>query len=1283
MTVASLWKALDRARCGKAVGAKEIVDHDRFQKKVNPWNYNQLKGSPKIQNRPTLAVDLSIWICESLTSSAMAENHASPALHLVYTRTLKLLSLGVKLVIVIEGKKRIRRTDPGEQDNFRKRRSGTNFWRACQSCEEMLKLLGVPVVRAKAEGEALCALLNQRGIVDGVISNDGDCLLFGAKVLYTKFSIENLDQSRVMRYDMSDIRAFVDDDDTDEFHEQDKTNTNQAGDFVDLGRDDLIAFALLTGSDMAGDGLPKIGCRKAIRFIRKCQLDNPMKQKTAAIEELKSWERAASATNHTTPDPKETTTMEQRCSCCCHPGTKRSHQKHGCKLCGTEPSEPCFQVSPGGRFRKSLRAKALAMEPKFNPTMVLAAYLLPNDNQIPYVLVGKTARTLEIEPPRLREMLHSSLIVKGYGLGPSRYYVRQSLGRLLVRSHLFQQTKKSGNENATKMKLSHDKPVPQKIVKRLTRNDTPSFEIQWTVSATMTDEEGNGLDGHQFLTVEDQRMIQKCYPDLIKIFEEVEKETMKQGDAEQQRRREFLESFLSKTRPPVVEEVDRSPPKKKRDRQTKHRPSFFGHVPVNCAPGFQNVEASGEGDDVKQLMGIDYHQVRKGPGERAANSERHTRVRNSGGTCPGKSKPRRTLFPKGDPAESIEVGPRYEILIHPEISDHLRPGQKRDHRGGKRNSKSCGLAKAKLDAGDDVQNILRFAIGQVKDEDGNDFDFSSIESESHSSGLEEAGSPPEASMDRGGCYEKTSGLKPSDKYFLAVEPTEKCRDTCAVTEEHQKQVLEFSEQQGLCYDRRLKPEFWPNQEQLYIPSLGRGNEIMDVQCNRLQSDDTEFQKQTFEYHDVKNVESHKAVHAKFCDQERLHGLPHPDGNKQFQKLAGDEENLPVYYAEHTDRQYRPVNLTKEKKSSALHFQCDQLGLKTSTESWHQFPQHSSIMNKPCETSCHARGQMSDRELHIVSRDGCLDKSIEDYSELAHPTWEQQYSHGHSEIQRMPQVEGYQDDDHHQRYNAQYDDFESCRYYPSAFDIKDQFLPNNTSEEEWEEPVKSHDGTNRAEYHFWKERDKGVVSKFEARQQGGRQWSSRDETCRWYHSEHGHIPRREFWTAEEKKDDSYHAPHASLNGNQTKVSQYRPFGRDQPQYADSYATCEALENMQRQARLHLECKRHLMGVDESFWGLPVLFDEIRDAGVRKMPQEYTEGDRYSLDDSRRQLYSWNEHRDESLGYQGMSNATDKVQVGDRLDLYYDVEYNVEYLEDIAVAIELDISPHAKHRRRGAD
>lgn len=128
--------------------------------------------------------------------------------------------MGIKLIFVIEGNRRIRFQNENEKlsqldnnDNARSsfhlvnRRSGTLFWKACTSCEQILKLLGVDVVRAEAEGEALCALLNSRGIVDGVITNDGDTLLYGASVIYTNFSIENLDSTKIIRYELSKLRG--------------------------------------------------------------------------------------------------------------------------------------------------------------------------------------------------------------------------------------------------------------------------------------------------------------------------------------------------------------------------------------------------------------------------------------------------------------------------------------------------------------------------------------------------------------------------------------------------------------------------------------------------------------------------------------------------------------------------------------------------------------------------------------------------------------------------------------------------------------------------------------------------------------------------------------------------------------------------------------------------------------------------------------------------------------------------------------------------------------------
>ena len=550
MTVASLWKALERAGCGKAVGYQDLVNLKHPLDKTNPWNYNEVNRS-RLTERPTLAVDLSIWICESLTSAAMSLNHANPPLQLVYARTVKLLSLGIKLIMVVEGKRRVRRTQ-GEDgdDKYQRRRSGTKFWKACESCIEMLKMMGVPVFRAAAEGEALCALLNQRGIVDGVVSNDGDCLLFGAKVLFTKFSNENLENSKVIRYDANDIRALVvdcddsDEDLPDEAVDKAQTKIQNKGEIINLSREDLIAFALLTGSDLAGNGLSKVGMRKALRFIRKCQVDNPLTPSAAAINELKSWARAASVVSQLAVPEGSSDSRTAHCSCCCHPGSTVAHKKHGCKLCGTNPGEACFRVSPGGRFRKSLRAKALAVRPKFDPTFVVLAYNQPNKNQVPFNLVGKTSATLEMALPKLNKMLRASLIVRGHSLAESRSYIRQSLAKLVARTYLFNSAQQLGKNASSTIQLSQGRPVPQKITKELFQKSTPCYEVLWKVSATITDEDGNCVDGYEFLTVENRELIRKCHPDLVQTFKTTENERKKQGDSEQVRRRAFLINSL-------------------------------------------------------------------------------------------------------------------------------------------------------------------------------------------------------------------------------------------------------------------------------------------------------------------------------------------------------------------------------------------------------------------------------------------------------------------------------------------------------------------------------------------------------------------------------------------------------------------------------------------------------------------------------------------------------------------------------------------------------------------
>ena len=76
MTVAYLWDSIE-------AGGEPLTD-------------DALRGR-------TLAVDLSIWIVEARSSTALTRQHANPHLYLVVTRAVFLMKHGARIVAVLEG----------------------------------------------------------------------------------------------------------------------------------------------------------------------------------------------------------------------------------------------------------------------------------------------------------------------------------------------------------------------------------------------------------------------------------------------------------------------------------------------------------------------------------------------------------------------------------------------------------------------------------------------------------------------------------------------------------------------------------------------------------------------------------------------------------------------------------------------------------------------------------------------------------------------------------------------------------------------------------------------------------------------------------------------------------------------------------------------------------------------------------------------------------------------------------------------------------------------------
>ncbi|KAG8073932.1 hypothetical protein GUJ93_ZPchr0006g42684 [Zizania palustris] len=122
-------------------------------------------------------------------------------------------------------------------------------------CQELLQMFGLPYIIAPMEAEAQCAYMEMNNLVDGVVTDDSDVFLFGARNVYKNIFD---DRKYVETYLMKDIESEL-----------------------GITREQLIRMALLLGSDYT-EGISGIGIVNAIEVVHAFPEED-------GLQKLREW----------------------------------------------------------------------------------------------------------------------------------------------------------------------------------------------------------------------------------------------------------------------------------------------------------------------------------------------------------------------------------------------------------------------------------------------------------------------------------------------------------------------------------------------------------------------------------------------------------------------------------------------------------------------------------------------------------------------------------------------------------------------------------------------------------------------------------------------------------------------------------------------------------------------------------------------------------------------------------------------------------------------------------
>ncbi|XP_077607158.1 flap endonuclease GEN homolog 1 [Crocuta crocuta] len=430
----------------------------------------------------TIAVDLSLWVCEAQTVKKMIGTVMKPHLRNLFFRISHLTLMDVKLVFVMEGEPPKLKADVISRRNqirygpsgktWSQKTGRSHFKSVLKECLDMLECLGIPWVQAAGEAEAMCAFLNANGYVDGCLTNDGDAFLYGAQTVYRNFTMNTKDP-HVDCYTMPSIKSKL-----------------------GLDREALVGLAVLLGCDYLPKGVPGVGKEQALKLIQSLKGQSLLQRFTQWIEKSCS-----------DPQPLVIKTPAH-CSVCSHPGSPKDHVRNGCKLCETdrycEPHDyeyccPCEwhraehhrQLSA---VENSIKKKACDCE-GFPFYEVIQEFLLDKD---------KLVKVIRYQRPDL-------LLFQRFTLEKMEWPNHYACEKLLVLlTHYDMIERKLGKRNSNQLQ-------PIRIVKTRIRNGIRCFEIEWEKPEHYTMEDKHGELALK--TVEELSLFEAAYPEIVAVYQ--------------------------------------------------------------------------------------------------------------------------------------------------------------------------------------------------------------------------------------------------------------------------------------------------------------------------------------------------------------------------------------------------------------------------------------------------------------------------------------------------------------------------------------------------------------------------------------------------------------------------------------------------------------------------------------------------------------------------------------------------------------------------------------------